>query len=310
MNNKSKTKELTSSDRARAIVSFYKFGRKYPHFWREIQAHISFSNMFDCIQLFSDHLDFSDIDKVKTWIEIALKDLSAARKLYKAEDGLALYHLQQGIEKIFKATLIYTGFKNETSVVALNHKPQEFVVELLEMPAFNELLGEGFPFKGIKRPKKPTKEEIKIVKNELTSKNKEVALDQGDSHIKFISHLLVTPNPILYNPKKIGDMVLDTLEKLIPPKELRRFSKEIATKDLSFEDIIYYVSNDFFILINMTLILLPLSTGIWAFESVPRYPDEMRLMKKDFQEYELHKAFYLIISHVEKFGEFFLKYVS
>jgi len=95
-----------------------------------VQTRVDFHNLFDCTEVYLHKLNFSDIDRVIEWIDIALLDLSAARKLYKSENGLALYHLQQGIEKLLKATLMFTGFKTESNVITLNHKPQTFLIEL------------------------------------------------------------------------------------------------------------------------------------------------------------------------------------
>jgi hypothetical protein len=36
----------------------------------------------------------------------------------------------------------------------------------------------------------------------------------------------------------------------------------------------------------------------------------LRKLTPDFKEYELHKAFYTILNHVEEFGEFFLEYIQ
>jgi hypothetical protein len=304
-----KIKALTPSDRANSLRAFFLFGRKYPHFWGFMQANVSIPDMFESVNVFSDILDFSDQEKVKDWINMALSDFSAARKLYKAEDGLALYHLQQGIEKLFKATLIFTGFRTEATVVSLNHRPHEFVFDLLEDPKVMNVLDQNYPFKRLKRPKIKDQSIVELKKG-LLSTNKEMAMEKGDNVVKVVTNILGKPNPIIFDPNSIGDVSLKAINEIIPKKELNKFKKEIIIKNAPFEDVVYGISNDFFILVNMTLILLPLSVGAWTFGSVPRYPDEMRLLKRDIREYELHKAFYTVLNHVEKFGEFFYNYVQ
>jgi|GEM_PF-6398218 len=307
--NNKKNIELSPSDRANSLRAFFLLGRKYPHLWGFIQASVSIPDLFESINVFSNVLNFSDQEKTKDWIRMAQDDISAARKLYKAEDGLALYHLQQGIEKLFKATLIYTGLRTEATVVSLNHRPHEFVVNLLEDPKVINALDKNYPFKRIKKPKIKEDSIIELKKG-LLSTNKEIALEQGDYVVKFVSNILGRPNPLIFEPSSIGNMALQAIDEIIPPKELKRLKTEIAIKKVPFEDVVFGISNDFFILVNMTLILLPLSIGAWAFGSVPRYPDEMRLLKKDIREYELHKAFYTVLNHVDKFSDFFINYIS
>lgn len=307
--NSKKIKALAPSDRAKSLRAFFLFGRKYTHSWGFIQANISIPDLFESVNVFSDVLDFSDQEKTEDWIRMAQDDISAARKLYKSEDGLALYHLQQGIEKLFKATLIYTGLRTEATVVSLNHRPHEFVVNLLEDPKVMSVLDKNYPFKRMKKPKIKEGSIVELKKG-LLSTNKEMALEQGDYVVKFVSNILGKPNPIIYDPNGIGEIALKAIDEIIPPKELKRLKTEIAIKNVPFEDVVFGISNDFYILVNMTLILLPLSVGSWAFGSVPRYPDEMRLLKKDIREYELHKAFYTVLNHVDKFSDFFMNYVS
>jgi len=255
-------------------------------------------------------LDFSDIDKVKDWVDLALLDISAARKLYKSENGLALYHLQQGIEKLLKASLIYTGFKKESTVITLNHKPQNFAIELLNDPDICEVIYNRFPFKRIKKPKKPSKEEMAEIESLVNIDDKIQALDKGDDIVKGISSLLGCPNPLLFEPNELGNLTKEFMEKIVPKKELDKFIEECNASPIKYEEMIYNVSNYCFIAINTALFLLPLNIGMWAFESVPRYPDEYRKMAKKFEDYESHKAFYTIINQVEKFGECFRNYLK
>ena len=176
MNKDPKTQSITSSQRADTLRAFFKFGRKYPHFWGVLQASVSFPDMFETINAFAGKLDFSDQEKVKDWIDMALSDFSASRKLYKAEDGLALYHLQQGIEKLCKATLIFTGFQTETTVISLNHKPHDFISGLLKDPNVSKVVQHHFPIKGVKKPKIEEKD-IDEMKKGLSSRDKQEALD-------------------------------------------------------------------------------------------------------------------------------------
>ena len=57
-NNNQKINALTPSDRANSLRAFFLFGRKYPHFWGFIQTNVSFPDMFESVNVFSDILDF------------------------------------------------------------------------------------------------------------------------------------------------------------------------------------------------------------------------------------------------------------
>ena len=101
------------------------------------------------------------------------------------------------------------------------------------------------------------------------------------------------------------------MEKIIPKKELNKFIKKCDEGSISYDEMVYLASNYMFIAVNMALILLPLSIGTWAFESVPRYPDELwNLGDRKFEDFEAHKGFYTIINQIQKFGECFRKFVS
>lgn len=301
---------ITPVERARVVQTFFKFGRKYPALWRKVQASINFHDFFDVNEIMKRKLDFSDADKVDEWIKLALLDLSAARKLYKGEDGLALYHLQQGIEKLLKACLIFTGLKTESNVITLNHKPQEFAVELLNDPDMKSVMFDKVPFKGVKRPVKPSEKQLEEFKSLIVSNDKIQALETGDNIVIGIASLLGKPNPVLFDPDDFSHLTRTIMEKTVPKKELKKFIKECDEGTVCYEDMIYHGSNYCFVTVNMALILLPLSTGIWAFQSIPRYPDEFRKMERNYEDFELHKAFYTIINQVEKFGECFLSYMN
>jgi hypothetical protein len=106
-------------------------------------------------------------------------------------------------------------------------------------------------------------------------------------------------------------MIKNMMKKIIPQKELKRFIDECNANPISYDDMIFNVSNYCFVTINMSLFLLPLCIGTWAFQSVPRYPDELRkLGDKDFEDFHVHKAFYAILDKVEKFGECFKQYLE
>jgi hypothetical protein len=142
--------QIAPRERAKALQTFFKFGRKYPSMWKFVQTSVSFHNFFDFQEIISKKLDFTDIDKTKDWVDVGLSDLSVSRILYKTHDGIALYHLSQGIEKLMKACLIFTGFKRETNVISMNHKPQAFAIELLNDPEFESAMFNKFPYKRVK----------------------------------------------------------------------------------------------------------------------------------------------------------------
>jgi len=307
---KKATRALTSVDRAKAIRTFYKFGRKYPQIWKNVQTNVSFHDFFDSANIYMDRLDFSDVDKVKEWIEFSLSDFNAARKLYKSENGIALYHLQQGVEKLLKACLIFTGFKTENNVISLNHKPQKFAIELLNDPSFQKVAYENFPLKKVKKLKKPTDEKIAELTTLITTKDKVKALDDGDNIIEGVSLLLGSPQPILHDPNGIGEITKRVMEKNITHGELKKFIRECNEESIGYDKMIYNGSNYCYIVMNMAVVLLPLAIGLTPFESVTRYPDESRKLTKKFEEYHAYTGFDTILSQVDKFAEFFKKFVE
>lgn len=122
---------------------------------------------------------------------------------------------------------------------------------------------------------------------------------------------LGSPTPLLFNPDEFGEATKSIMKKIVPPKELKKFIDECNSGPVSYDDMVYVVSNYCFVAINMSLFLLPLSIGTWAFQSVPRYPDELRkLGDKEFKDFWAHKSFYTIINQVEKFGEYFKEYLN
>jgi len=274
-----------------------------------VQTRVDFHNLFDCTEVYLHKLNFSDIDRVIEWIDIALLDLSAARKLYKSENGLALYHLQQGIEKLLKATLMFTGFKTESNVITLNHKPQTFLIELLNDPDITQTVYEKFPYKGVKRPVKPSAEQITAIQALVNLQDKILAVDKGDEMVRGVTTFLGRAHPLFFDPQAFGELNEDALERIIPEGELKKFKAEFKQDGMTYEDTVYNFSNYCFIVLNMSLILLPLHIGMWGFESIPRYPDEYRRMTRKFSDYESYKSFYTIINQVETFGECFKKYM-
>ena len=101
------------------------------------------------------------------------------------------------------------------------------------------------------------------------------------------------------------------MEKIIPKKELNKFIALCNASKYTYDDMVYNVCNYCSIAVNMSLILLPLSVGTWGFQSITRYPDELRKMDdQKFEDFEAHIGFYTIIDHVQKFGERFKKYIN
>jgi len=306
----SENQKLTSTDRAKMIRTFYRFGREYPSIWKYVQTSVSFHNFFESTNIFVDKLDFSDIDKVIEWVNVAIGDIDAARKLYKSVNRLALYHLQQGVEKLLKACLIFTGFKTESNVISLNHKPQKFAIEMINDSDIQKAVYDYFPFKGVKKLKKPSADDVRELTELVTTNNKLIALEKGDDIVTGVSLLLGNPNPVTYDPNEIGKLIKDTLEKIVNPSELKKFKKRCDEESIGYDKMIYNGSNFCYITINMSLVLLPLAIGLYPFESTTRYPDELRKLDKRIEEYTAYTAFDTIISQVDKFAEFFKKFLS
>lgn len=303
-------RKLTSSDRAMMVRTFFKFGREYPSIWRFTRTNVSFHNFFESRNIFIDKLDFSDIDKAIDWVYVAMGDIDAARKLYKSVNRLALYHLQQSVEKLLKACLIFTGFKTESNVINLNHKPQKFAIELINDPDIKKTIYDYSPFPKVKKLKKPSDTDVDKLVELVNTNDKLIALEKGDDMIKGVSLLLGTPNPLTYDPNEISELVKEILEKKIDSKELKRFKKSCDEKSIGYNEMIYNGSNFCYIAINMSMILLPLAIGLYPFESTTRYPDELRKLDKNIEEYHAYSAFDTIVSQVDKFAEFFMKFLE
>lgn len=302
---------IPAKDRAKSIHTFMKFGRSFPNFQKVVTSTIHFKNLFDMQDVLMKKLDFTDIDKTIEWVDIALADLDIARIVYKSHKGLALYHLSQGIEKLLKACLIYTGFKKEVKVITMNHKPQMFVNELLNDRDFEMLLFEKSPIKGLQLPKKPSDDKLEKLKSVIATKDKVKALNDGDIFVQQIATLIGRPSLLTYSPEEFGNETKKLLEKMIPKKELKRFIGKCNSGKVKYDDMVYEVSNYCYIVFNMVLALIPLSIGTWAFQYIPRYPDEVRLLgEKKFEDYHAYTAFYAIIDKVEKFGECFKEYLE
>jgi len=228
-----------------------------------------------------------------------------------SENKIIIIPFSQGIEKLLKACLIYTGFKKEVNVIAMNHKPQMFVNELLDDKDFEMLMFEKPAFKGLKLPKKPSDRELDELKSIIATKDKVQALNEGDKFVEQIAALIGVPSPLTYSPEDFGNETIKLMESLIPEKELNRFIDKCNAGPIKFDDMVYEVSNYSYIVINMVFALIPLSIGTWAFQFIPRYPDEVRLLgEKEFEDYHAYTAFYAILDKVEKFGECFKEFLK
>ena len=137
------------------------------------------------------------------------------------------------------------------------------------------------------------------------------ALNVGDEVVEGVATLIGRPSPLTYSPDQFSEFVKNMMKQIVPPKELKRFINKCNASSVNYDDMMYNGSNYCYVVINMSIFLLPLCIGTWAFQSVPRYPDELRkLGDKGFEEFHAHKAFYAILDKVEKFGECFKEYLD
>ena len=308
---KKKKGGIRSVSRTKLMIDLIRWGRKYPHFWRLLSKSINFKYLFDSLDiLFEDVLDYGDEDKVQEWVDLAKDDLSATIKLKGSEQGLALYHLQQCVEKLLKATLIYFGFKTETEIIKYNHKPEKFLIDLIKDNSMKTVLYEKYPFTHIKKPPKVDYEKFDKLEEFIKSNDKTKALDEGDVFVKIVTNLLQKSQPYLVDPDNWKIQMMELYREKLPKKERKRYSSSLETMGTSIDEMFDTIGHSFWVLTSFVLILLPLSIGIWGFESVTRYPDEKRKISKSFDEYESCKNILLIVTHLDRFIQVFEKVIS
>ena len=287
---------LTSKIRFNLFSLLLKFKRTFPAHANIILKSIGLSNLLDSMEKLSPLFPHSaDKNIVKEWIEFSKEDLNASRRLYGAEDGLSLYHLQQGVEKLSKATLIFIGM-NERKIAGYKHKPEKFVVDILELEGLREIITDKFPFKHIKRPKF-NEEKIEKLKNSLKSGNKSKVLEDSELAVKLVLEIASRIGDSKEFKKKISKMYNDDL----PKGERRKLANFLSSYNLNMEKVFDIMGEICWILASFLLVIILLLMHIWPFESITRYPDEKRNIKKEFNEFMLYKHFNEILTFLESY---------
>lgn len=302
------TKTFDAATRAQFTLELMKYLRPYTHHKKLLFKSINFPYLFDSIEIFLNKGDFKDSNKAIEWIKIAEEDLKAAKMLHLGENtkSVALYHLQQAIEKLLKATLLYFGFRNEKQIIKLKHKPQKFLLTLLEDQKIKEILGEKYPFTQIEKPGKYDDEKLKEIKHNIVNKKK--MLEEQDIFINFIEKTINKGHPLIQSSNLWYDSIKKGYEK-IPPGERKKFQNKLNTPGMNFDNVMKEIGTVFWLYTNFIFILFPLSTTTWVFESITRYPDERRKLKTEIKDLKINQNFNLIITRLEEYIDTFKRLV-
>jgi len=93
--------------------------------------------------------------------------------------------------------------------------------------------------------------------------------------------------------------------KEISTKEYTRLKKKIEEHGMNFDETFSVIGTSLWLLMIFTLILLPLSISTWILESITRYPDQRRSLKKDFEDLEIYKNYNAIVNMLENYVKVF-----
>jgi hypothetical protein len=293
--------KFDASFRAKFLLQLLKYLRPYAQHKKLFLKSINMHNLYDSIEIFFQIGDFEDANKALDWLQIAEEDLKAAKILYYGKHTpQALYHLQQCVEKLLKATLLHCGFRNEEQVKNLNHRPQNFLLTLLEDEKIKIMLGEKYPFTHIKLPGKYDENKLKKLKHNINDKN--IMIKEQDIFIKFLIKNIEDGPPLMKSSTKWYDAIMEGYEK-INPSERKKLNSSLKKSGFDFDVEVKRTGTMFWIFINFIYILFPLSITCWVFESITRYPDERRNIDFDLEDLELVQNFEIISGKLTEYLE-------
>ena len=282
-------------NKARAIISkeLSTGLRPYPAIKKFLSSEVNLHNFLSVVFEISKSLKPEEKSKVDEWIKFAEDDLFAYEMLYGAKRyGLALYHLQQTVEKLVKANAIFFGIKKEKDLYKYQHSPAKFFVEFLESELIKKI-----------RENNPLNVKIELLEHnkiELLKKLAEDRLRKDDdmkaikeilemdekglpSYIKFLNSISF-PLLSVEGTEELSECVKKKISK--SPKELRGEIRKIG-KRIDIEKVTENAIIQIQHAIGISLLLAPLSFLTPIFESVGRYPDEKRIFTEDYgKDYE------------------------
>lgn len=309
-------RKFNAKDRQKFFRVMLRELRSYPSLKSFLPREVDFHNLFDTIELLDDGLKFESRDTVLEWISFAEKDLNAYRLLYQQAPGLALYHLQQTVEKLVKSLAIFYGINTEEEVRQYNHDTAKFFVNFFESDLM-QAIKEKYPFR---HPQKSDMEISPESFNELSALS-EARLELSEEILNKIFDLdsdiptyLETLNEIqpLFTlgrgRKQLDEMLRETMGVILE-QEFDKFISKHEKQNL-VELLLLHLQS----IIGLTYILLFFSfvTPIW--ESAGRYPDEkkrvFRFRNMDYQDTNLIKSADLIIVNFKRYIATYKELVS
>lgn len=297
----------------------------------------------DLIPIFADVFKSEKIKPEKAgtineWINFAKDDLKLSQVSKKIRaNGLALYHLQQGVEKLVKAYAMSLGIIEEKDLREYGHKAGKFYVKVLQDPFFMELVKQFYPkaerigkrfvskkeFKRIYAPigeatrfleKISFEEELKhpdvqfLVEWLDFEKNKESLKKILNLDKAFPSIIEQIIYPSYYRFSMVINRVMDSLTKTISDKIGAGEVKRLEKKGIKLPTIIEKASLATKWCEGFTFLLFPLSFATLIYESSGRYPDKKREFGIQYEDSGLLKCLdeikILLDQHIRDFEKF------
>jgi hypothetical protein len=302
---KKDTSLIPSKKRAEFVLELYRYLRPFPSYKKIIRKNVNIHNLFETGEIaLKNLLETGDEVKAREWIHYAKKDLDASRILRDTAPGLSLYHMQQSVEKCLKGTIIGFGLKKESNIIKYNHQPQKFLIDLISKDdILNDIIENKFPFPGLKRPEIITSKKVKDIKK-FIDVDKKTAIDFSQKNIKGMANFVEDPTSLLHQLDLIKPSMKKKYERFFPSeKERKNFRQRLKQDNIEIEDVLNYFGDYSWLLSNLLVFIIPLSTQLWIFESVTRYPDEGRNVDRNFSELEAFKSQKPIIRHLEVYIE-------
>jgi len=307
---------LDAEERQKFFYEILQKLRPYPVTKSYLLREVDFHKLFDTIELCYEYLKPESRKIVLEWISFAKEDLDAYKLLYRQAPGLALYHIQQTVEKLVKAVAIFYGINSEDEVRRYNHDTARFFLNFYEsefMRNFIEVYPLRYPNKSKMKIDSEDLKEMVALSGARVDKSKEVLekIFDLDHDIPEYLNTLNKLQPLFSfdGGKNELDQIIRERMGVILEKEFDKLislnEKEDLIKTLSL-----YIGNSW----GLAYILPFFSfvTPIW--ESAGRYPDEKKRIFQfhdmDYQDSNLIKYADEIIVTFKKFIKTFNLLVS